>query len=90
MFSNEAPQIHEEREAGQCFCHLLAGHPHASMNDMCDVCRTDYEEWAIRINQAAALAKFDAQWARLVARQEKFGSFESISRAAGLALKGVN
>jgi hypothetical protein len=23
---------------GECFCHLMAGHPHAGINEMCDVC----------------------------------------------------
>jgi hypothetical protein len=72
MFSNED---HEQRTGieaparGECFCHLLKGHPHASLNDMCSVCTQDYEAWALQQDQAAALAKFDAQWARLVAQE---------------------
>ena len=40
-------------------------------------------------SQAAALAVFDRQWARLAAKEAKFGSFEFIARAAGLPVKEV-
>jgi hypothetical protein len=72
MFNTEDQEQRTGIEApalGECFCHLLKGHPHASLNDVCSVCQGDYEAWAVQQDQAAALRVFDAQWARLVAQE---------------------
>jgi hypothetical protein len=29
---------------GECYCHLMAGHPHAGAGDVCDVCKLEAQE----------------------------------------------
>jgi hypothetical protein len=36
MYSFEAPEIHEEPQPGQCYCHLLQG------RTLCAVCEEEY------------------------------------------------
>ena len=50
--SETGHEVYPRPAAGECYCHLMKGHPHASMNDVCDICKADYEEWSDQVATA--------------------------------------
>lgn len=35
----------------ECYCYLMTGHPHAAVNDLCDVCKAEAETEPVAIER---------------------------------------
>jgi hypothetical protein len=57
QFGTEEVREREAPAPGECFCHLIRCHPHSSYDELCDVCREEFDReyatWLDEIERAA-------------------------------------